>query len=179
VADIYEGRATTGPFTLLAAARQGKARPLLLAVTHFSGLTKWITRYSLLNAMHIIHSGIRFTLLAVCFYILMKDVLHTQQRQFVAVNKVDCVKMRMGRTEISWWVRVKVFHIELLKTGNGRINITSRHVRVTMVAVGRIKYYIFWVYVCSLSYPACNAHEPHYIVIYGLSGCTIFLQIIS
>jgi len=30
------------------------------------------------------------------------------------------------------------------------------------------------VCVCSLSYPARKAHVPHYIVIYGLSGSTIF-----
>jgi len=41
------------------------------------------------------------------------------------------------------------------------------------------KYYIFRVCVCSLRYPACNAHAPHYIVICGLSGSTIFLHIIS
>jgi len=46
--------------------------------------------------MHITHSGIRFTLLAFCFYILMKDVLHTQQRQFVEVNKVDCFRDENG-----------------------------------------------------------------------------------
>ena len=34
-----------------------------------------------------------------------------------------------------------------------------------------IKYYES---VCSLSYPACNAHAPYYIVICGLSGSTIF-----
>jgi len=33
---------------------------------------------------------------------------------------------------------------------------------------------IFWVFVCSLSYPACNAHAPYYIVICGLFGSTIF-----
>ena len=36
------------------------------------------------------------------------------------------------------------------------------------------KYYILWVCVCSLSYPACNAHAPYYIAICGLSGTTIF-----
>ena len=33
--------------------------------------------------------------------------------------------------------------------------------------------------VCSLSYPACNAHAPYYIVICGLSGSTVFFHIIS
>jgi hypothetical protein len=35
-------------------------------------------------------------------------------------------------------------------------------------------YYIVWKCVCCLSYPACNAHAPYYIVICGLSGSTIF-----
>jgi hypothetical protein len=33
--------------------------------------------------------------------------------------------------------------------------------------------------VCSLSYPACKAHAPYYIVICGLSGSTIFFHGIS
>jgi len=41
------------------------------------------------------------------------------------------------------------------------------------------KYYIFKVCVCSLSYLACKAHVPYYIVICGLSGPTIFFFIIS
>jgi len=28
----------------------------------------------------------------------------------------------------------------------------------------RKQYYIFWVCVCSLIYPACKAHVPYYIV---------------
>jgi hypothetical protein len=39
------------------------------------------------------------------------------------------------------------------------------------------KYYILWVCVCSLSYPAYTAHAPYYIVICGLSGCTVFFHI--
>jgi len=35
------------------------------------------------------------------------------------------------------------------------------------------------VCVCILGYPACIAHAPYYIVIYGLAGSTILLQIIS
>jgi hypothetical protein len=33
--------------------------------------------------------------------------------------------------------------------------------------------------VTSLSYPACKAHAPYYIVVYGLPGYTIFFDIIS
>jgi len=39
------------------------------------------------------------------------------------------------------------------------------------------RYYIFWVWVCSLSYPACNAHVLYYIVICGLPGSTNFSTI--
>jgi len=37
-----------------------------------------------------------------------------------------------------------------------------RHVRATIVAVESSKYYIFWGCVCSLMYPAYNAHASHY-----------------
>jgi hypothetical protein len=65
------------------------------------------------------------------------------------------------------------------KYGNMRINITLRRVRVTILSWKSSKYYMFWVCVCSLSYPACKAHAPYYIAICGLSGCTIFSHIIS
>jgi hypothetical protein len=45
--------------------------------------------------------------------------------------------------------------------------------RATIVAWKNRKYYIFWVCVCSRSYPACKA-LPYNIVICGLSGSTIF-----
>jgi len=41
------------------------------------------------------------------------------------------------------------------------------------------KYYIFWVYICSLDYPTCKAHLPYYTVIFGLPATTIFLRIIA
>jgi len=41
------------------------------------------------------------------------------------------------------------------------------------------KYYIYWVCVCSLRYPACIAHAPCYIVICGLSASTVFFHIVT
>ena len=40
--------------------------------------------------------------------------------------------------------------------------------RVTIFALENNKYYIFWVCVCSLSYPAGSAIVLYYIVICGL-----------
>jgi len=40
-------------------------------------------------------------------------------------------------------------------------NITLRRVSATTVAVESRKNYIFWACVCSLRYPACNAHVPY------------------
>jgi len=39
-------------------------------------------------------------------------------------------------------------------------NITLKRVRVVIVFMEK-KYYMFWVRVCSHSYPACNAHAPY------------------
>jgi hypothetical protein len=60
-------------------------------------------------------------------------------------------------------------------------SVILRWVLVTILAVEKQgnKYYVFWVRVCSLGYPACKAHAQYYIVICGLSGCTIFFHIIS
>ena len=40
------------------------------------------------------------------------------------------------------------------------------------------KSYIFWVCVCSLSYPALKAHTTYFSVICRLSNCTILLHVI-
>ena len=51
-------------------------------------------------------------------------------------------------------------------------------VRVTILAVKKsTKYYMFWMFVCSHSYPTCKAHAPFNIVICGLSGSAIFFNI--
>ena len=42
-----------------------------------------------------------------------------------------------------------------------------------------IMYYISSLCVCSLTYSACSAHAPYFIVICVLSGSTIFFHIIS
>ena len=40
-------------------------------------------------------------------------------------------------------------------------NLTLWRVRVNIVAVKNSKYYVFWVCVCRLRYPACSAHAPY------------------
>jgi len=49
-----------------------------------------------------------------------------------------------------------------------------RRVPVTIVVVEKQVCSIFWACFCSLSYPACNAHMPYYIVICRLPGCEYF-----
>ena len=40
-------------------------------------------------------------------------------------------------------------------------NVPFRPVNTSIVAEECTKHYIFCVFVCSLSYPACNAHAPY------------------
>ena len=48
-----------------------------------------------------------------------------------------------------------------------------RRVRATIVAVEDDNYYIIWVCVCSLRYPACNA-RPSYCHLWSVQLCNIF-----
>ena len=84
------------------------------------------------------------------------------------------------------WLSVKGFPYKMYKTGNGRTKVIVRYVRGIIVSVEK-QYYTFWVRVCSLSYPACNAHSPFHIVIckpvrlyhsfpHYLTNCTIYLK---
>jgi hypothetical protein len=56
--------------------------------------------------------------------------------------------------------------------------IKLRRVRVTVVTVQQLEV-IYILCTCSLSYPAFKVHAPYYIVVYGLSGSTIFFHVIS
>jgi hypothetical protein len=57
-------------------------------------------------------------------------------------------------------------------------NLTSRRVPVSHCCREEAISTTYSVYVCGLTYPACNAHAPNYIVISGLSRCSTFLHII-
>jgi hypothetical protein len=87
--------------------------------------------------MHIIHSGIRFALLAICFYIRMKDVLRTQQRQFVEVNKVECVTDENGENGNCPMSSIEGLPRRITQDRQRMYKLTSRRVRVTMVAMGK------------------------------------------
>jgi len=60
----------------------------------------------------------------------------------------------------------------------GTYNETLRRVRVTIVAVEKqqILYILSVRFHYCLSYPVCNAFSPYYILIFYLSGCTIFFH---
>jgi hypothetical protein len=64
-------------------------------------------------------------------------------------------------------LQVKIIVINLYKTGNIRLNITSGNC------------YIFWVSVYSPGYVACKAYTPCYIVKCGLFSSTTFFHITS
>jgi len=63
-----------------------------------------------------------------------------------------------------------------LMTRQCTYNVPQKRVRATIAAVEKQKYYIFWVCVCSLGYPARKAHAPHYIFICGIPCCIIFFS---
>jgi hypothetical protein len=83
----------------------------------------------------------------------------------VKSQKSGCLSFWTLKTSIRkvWATRITEEHLLDLNvssnnTGNVRINGILRHVWVTFVVVENTKYYIFWVCVCSRSYPGCNAH---------------------
>ena len=47
------------------------------------------------------------------------------------------------------------------KTGNIRITVLWCVTLQPLLQRGNNEYYVLWVCVCSLTYPACNAHPPH------------------
>ena len=56
------------------------------------------------------------------------------------------------------------------------LNVTLRYVLITIVAVCVCVCVCLCVCVCSLVYPAHSAHAPYCIVVFGLSGFTVFFS---
>ena len=54
--------------------------------------------------------------------------------------------------------------------------VTLRRVREPLLLWKSSKYYIFWVFVCSLSCPACTAHAPYCIVICEHKICVLIFS---
>jgi len=53
-----------------------------------------------------------------------------------------------------------IYYIDTQRYRNCTYKVTMRRVRETLVRVRRNKYYTSRMCVCSLRYPACNAHAP-------------------
>jgi hypothetical protein len=66
-----------------------------------------------------------------------------------------------------------------LMTRQCTYNVTEKYVRTTIAAVEKQKYYLFWVCICSLGYPACKTHVPYYIFICGLPCCFKFFSTLT
>ena len=80
------------------------------------------------------------------------------------------------------WVGIESFFVTELsynKVGNVHINNIEACLHNDCCHENKNHYYIFWVCVCSLSYPEYKANALYYIVICGMSGFTIFFHIIS
>ena len=80
------------------------------------------------------------------------------------------------RTSLSKFVTA---NIDLSKTGNVRIKKNWGAFVHPLLQQKINKYYKFCVCIFTLRSPACNVHAPHYIVICGMSGCTLFFQTVS
>ena len=63
------------------------------------------------------------------------------------------------------------------KTSQVRINVTLNRVILPLLPWKAVSYYIFWVCVCSFSYPACKAHAPYYTGTCSPSGSNTFLHL--
>ena len=64
------------------------------------------------------------------------------------------------------------------KTGNVRIIIYWGACMQPLFQWKNVKYFIYWVCVCKVSYPSSKAHAPHYMGICSLPGCTIYFHIV-
>jgi hypothetical protein len=60
-------------------------------------------------------------------------------------------------TEVIWQQMTELVKQDTQPT----YNVTLRCICATIVTVENDKYYISWLCVCSLSYPACNMHAPY------------------
>ena len=76
---------------------------------------------------------------------------------------------------IGMLVQVSINAMELV--GNVLRKVTLSLVRLTVVGVKKQLCWIFWVLVCRLCYPACQAHSRNYIFICGLTPHFISLTL--
>jgi len=81
----------------------------------------------------------------------------------------DSIPYRPARSQSLYRLSYRPTRCNVVKTDRDRLctyNVTLMRCRVTVAALE--KYYIFWVCVCNLRYPACNERALQYIAwLYG------------
>jgi len=93
-------------------------------------------------------------------------------------------KSKVWGGEERYWILVHVTDSKFMEAIEEQdrqctYNVTIRRVRVTIIAVENNVYLLFWVCFCIIVNVARKAHEPYYIVICGLYGCSIYFHIIT
>ena len=80
------------------------------------------------------------------------------------MSTVFIVTFRVSQIKInSLWSTSLLIHMNLRRNKTRTVRIKQ-----SMLLSKNNKYYIIWVCVCSLRYPACKTHKPYYIFICGI-----------
>ena len=141
------------------------------------------------SLVYVVSQEVRF--LWLCVYAALKCVQSTSAMWFHRLHFVwDCLlkfyqKYPYGYHFILASLSCLFQHLSLITINSkqDRQCMYKRNIEVHSCyhcCIGEVnKYYIFWVCVCSLSYPASHMHVPYHISTFSSSGSTIFFHIIS
>ena len=107
-------------------------------------------------------------------YTLISTSKHHSQYSPLWMTETQCVQKELLPLKNLIFQFTEMDPSDENKTGNERIMYQWGTLVQQLLQWKNNKYYIFWMCVCSLMYPACNAHAPCYIVICGCLAVQYF-----
>jgi hypothetical protein len=90
-------------------------------------------------------------------YNALLSALNTEHKSYITKSIQICIYHKAFVWSVRWTGNCKKD-----KTGNVPITQHWDAFGQSLLPWKSNKYYIFWVRICSLRYPACNAHAPYY-----------------